>query len=135
MNHTITTKYLGGLRCELVHLKSQSTILTDAPIDNKGKGEAFSPTDLLSVSLASCILTTMGIVADTKGFKIDGAFCQVTKIMNPNPRKIAEIKVEITFAKNDFDDKTKQILNHIVHNCPVALSLHPDIKKTVTLNF
>jgi putative redox protein len=135
MTHSITAKYLGGLRCELVHLKSQATVLTDAPVDNKGKGEAFSPTDLLAVSLASCMLTTMGIAADIKGFNIDGAFCQVTKIMQSDPRKIAEIKVEITFAKNNFDDHAKQILQRTAHQCPVSLSLNQDVKQNIIFNF
>lgn len=136
MTITIQTKYLGDLRTESLHLKSGNTLITDAPIDNKGKGEAFSPTDLLATSLASCMFTIMGIVASSKGWNIDGATCDVTKIMSAQlPRKVVEIVIVFNFAANDFDESQKQVLRDAAYSCPVALSLAEDLKKTVTFNF
>jgi len=127
---TIHTTYLGGLRTEATHLQSGTKIITDAPTDNKGKGEAFSPTDLLAESLASCILTTMGIAADVHGINIDNTDCEVTKIMAQNPRRVAEIVVNLKFPQT-YDDKQKKILEHAALGCPVAVSLHPDVVKTI----
>ncbi len=136
MTVTIKTKYLGDLRTTSLHLRSGSEITTDAPVDNNGKGEAFSPTDLLAASLASCMFTIMGIVADKNGFKIDGTECLVTKIMTQVlPRKIQEVIVEFNFPSNDFTKEQKQLLQDAAHSCPVALSVHPDLKKTVIFNF
>lgn len=132
---TITTKYLGDLRCESRHEKSGSVILTDAPLDNNGKGEAFSPTDLLSASLATCMITIMGIAAKKNNFSIDGVECSVTKIMSVSPRKVAEIIVEFSFAKNDFSEEQKEILKNAAYSCPVALSLSADVKKVVKFGF
>lgn len=132
---TISTKYLGDLRCESVHLKSGSVVITDAPVDNKGKGEAFSPTDLLAASLATCMITIMGIVANQHGLNIEGLECDVTKIMSANPRRVAEIVIDFRFAKNDFNDKQRQILIDAAHSCPVALSIHLDLKKTISFGF
>src|SRR5688572_22909494 len=98
---TSTVKYLGQLRTEAVHLKSGNTIITDAPTDNHGKGEAFSPTDLVATALASCMISVMGIVAMKEGItQADGATAEVTKIMYPDPRRIGEIHVTITMPKN-----------------------------------
>lgn len=135
MSITIQTKYLGELRTESTHLKSQNTLITDAPTDNNGKGEAFSPTDLLATSLATCMLTVMGIHADKNDLNIDGTDCAVTKIMATNPRRVSEIVIEFNFPKNNFDEKQRQILQDAAHSCPVAFSLHPDLKKTVSFNF
>jgi putative redox protein len=131
---TIQAKYIGGLRTEATHLQSGTKLITDAPTDNKGKGEAFSPTDLLAESLASCILTTMGIAADTHGINIDNTKCEVTKIMAPNPRRVAEVVVDLKFP-GDYSDKEKKILEHSALTCPVAISLHPDIKKTISFGW
>ena len=131
---TIHTTYQGGLRTEATHLQSGTKIITDAPTDNKGKGEAFSPTDLLSESLAGCILTTMGIAADVHGINIDGTEAEVTKIMAANPRRVAEVVVNLKFPKS-YDEKERNILEHAAHTCPVALSLHPDVKQTVTFGW
>ena len=131
MTITIKTKYLGELRCESLHVKSGQVITTDAPLDNKGKGEAFSPTDLLAASLATCMLTIMGIAANNNSLNIDDATCEVTKVMNANPRKVAEIIIEFKFPQNNFSDLQKEILKNAAYSCPVALSLHPDLKKTV----
>lgn len=135
MTYTISSKYLGDLRTHSIHLKSGSELITDAPLDNQGKGEAFSPTDLLAASLATCMMTIMGITARKARLNIDDVSCNVTKIMQSNPRKVSEIIIEFNFPKNNFDQTQKQILQEAAHTCPVALSLHPDLKKTVSFNF
>lgn len=135
MTITITTKYLGDLRTSSIHLKSGNSLITDAPVDNKGKGEAFSPTDLLAASLSSCMFTIMGIVANQHGLNIEGTSSEVTKIMSANPRKISEIIINFNFLENNFDEKQKEILRNAALTCPVALSLHDDLKKTVNFNF
>lgn len=127
--------YTGNLHTTATHLLSGNSIVTDAPPDNQGKGEAFSPTDLLATAFATCILTVMGLAARTHNFNIDNAKCKVTKIMSANPRRVAEIKVDIDFPKNNYSEKEKNILHHCIKNCPVALSLHPEVKQTVNLNF
>ncbi len=131
---TIHTTYLGGLRTEATHLQSGTKIITDAPTDNKGKGEAFSPTDLLAESLAACILTTMGIAADVHGINIDNTEAEVTKIMAQNPRRVAEVVVNLKFPQT-YDDKQKKILEHAALGCPVAVSLHPDVVKTISFGW
>ncbi len=127
---TIKTTYLGGLRTKATHLQSGTTILTDAPVDNKGKGEAFSPTDLLAEALAGCILTTMAIAADVHGIDMDNTTAEVTKVMAPNPRRVAEVIVNLQFPKT-YTDKEKTILEKAALGCPVHVSLHPDVKKTI----
>lgn len=128
-------EYLGGLRTSSVHLKSGKIIITDAPPDNNGKGEAFSPTDLLSTSLGCCMLTIMGIVAERHALNIDGTTVDITKIMEANPRRVGEIVVEMTLPKNNFTDKDKQLLENAAMTCPVAKSLHPDLKQTVIFHW
>lgn len=129
---TSLVKYLGELRTEATHLQSGVVIHTDAPKDNHGKGEAFSPTDLTATSLASCMISIMGIVAMKEGFTtVDGAIGEVTKVMYPDPRRIGEIHVKITFPKKNYTDKEKRMYEHAAHTCPVAKSLHPDIKQVV----
>lgn len=127
--------YNGGLRTTSVHERSGNEIITDAPVDNKGKGEAFSPTDLLATSLGNCMLTIVGIAANEHGFSIDGATCEITKIMAENPRRVAEIVVNFQFPANSYTDKDKKIIERSANTCPVAYSLHPDIKKTVSFNY
>ncbi|WP_285010644.1 OsmC family protein [Pedobacter faecalis] len=127
--------YNGGLRTTSVHERSGNTITTDAPVDNKGKGEAFSPTDLLATSLGNCMLTIVGIAANEHGFDIDGTTCEITKIMAEGPRRVSEIIVEFQFPDNNYSDKVKAIIERSAHTCPVAYSLHPDIKQTVTFNY
>ncbi len=132
---TSTVTYLGNLRCENTHLKSGSTFNTDAPIDNNGKGEAFSPTDTIATGLANCILTVMGIKASTMdGVSIDGAVANVTKTMSSSPRRISTIKIEISMPTS-CDIKTQKILEHTAHTCPVHYSLHPDIEKDILFNW
>jgi putative redox protein len=132
---TARTVYKGELRTEALHVRSGNIILTDAPPDNKGKGEYFSPTDLVAAALGSCIFTIMGIAAREHGFSIDGASCSITKIMAENPRRIGEIKVEFDFTGRDYTDKQKKILDYCVRTCPVALSLREELKQNVTLHF
>lgn len=127
--------YLGNLRTEASHLASGNKIITDAPIDNHGKGEAFSPTDLLCSSLASCMLTIMGITANTNNINITNTEILATKIMGNDPRRVVEIIIEMSFPTNSYSEKEKQILMNAAKTCPVAKSLHPDIKQTITFNF
>ncbi len=127
--------YAGNLRTEATHIKSGAVITTDAPVDNNGKGEAFSPTDLMSTSLGSCMLTIMGIVADRHNIDIKGTVIDITKIMEANPRRVGEIIVEFTFPKNNFSDKEKELLEHAAHTCPVAMSLSSELKQTVVFNY
>jgi putative redox protein len=128
---TIRTKYLGELRTEALHVKSGQKIITDAPPDNQGKGEAFSPTDLMSASLGSCMLTLMGIAARTHQIDMEGTSMKITKIMAANPRRVAEVVIEISMTGKNYSDKEKKILEVAALTCPVALSLHPDLKQTV----
>jgi putative redox protein len=114
-------------------MRSGSVIETDAPIDNRGKGERFSPTDLVATALAACIVTTMAIAGDTHGIDIDGTECEVEKIMVADPRRIGEIKVHITMpAGKAYTEKEKLVLERAAHTCPVAKSLHPDLKETIS---
>lgn len=132
---TASTKYIGDLRTEITHLRSGSVIISDAPVDNKGKGENFSPTDLVASALGSCILTIMGIAAREHGFSIDGSSCRITKIMTEKPRKIGEIKIDFDFTQNEYTEKQRKILEYCVKTCPVALSLNDSVNQNVTLNF
>ena len=126
-------EYLGSLRTQGTHLKSGIQIITDAPVDNNGKGEAFSPTDLTAFSLASCIITTMGIQANKNGWLLDGIHAEVEKIMTATaPRKIAGVRVKLTFpASAPKESETRVLLKTIAETCPVGLSLHPDLKQEV----
>lgn len=127
--------YLGNLRTEAVHLKSGNKIITDAPPDNNGKGEAFSPTDLLATSLGSCMLTIMGIMAERHAINIEGTSIEITKIMEANPRRVGEIIVEFTMPKNNYSEKEKTLLENAAHTCPVAKSLSSELKQTVIFNY
>ena len=132
---TISTIYSGNLRTQATHNASGNIIITDAPVDNKGRGEAFSPTDLLATSLGNCMLTLIGIAANEHGFNTDGTTCSITKIMAPDPRRVVEIKAALTFPSNSYTEKEKKIIERAALTCPVYYSLHPDIKKDVTFNF
>lgn len=124
--------YAGDLRTEVIHIPSQSKLLTDAPTDNMGKGETFSPTDLLAVALTTCMITTMSIKARKEGFDIEGTTAEVKKIMASDPRRVYEIVIRIDFPPMNFTREQKKFLEHTAHHCPVALSIHPDVKQTVT---
>ena len=123
-------KYSGDLRTEACHIQSGISIVTDAPVDNQGKGEAFSPTDLIATALASCILTIMGIVAERNNFKLIGTTAEVEKIMGASPRKIEQIKINIFFIK-DFDKKIRRKLEIAALTCPVSNSLNASLKKSI----
>jgi putative redox protein len=128
--------YSGGLRTTAVHERSGNEIITDAPVDNKGKGEAFSPTDLLATSLGNCMLTIVGIAANEHGFDIDGTTCEITKVMaQDGPRRVSEIVVDFKFPSNGYSDKIKTVIERSANTCPVAYSIHPDIKKTISFNY
>lgn len=124
-------KYLGELRTEATHLASGIRIITDAPIDNNGKGQAFSPTDLLSSALASCMLTIMGIAANTHNINIVGTEAEVTKIMASGPRRVAEIHVLVKMPSVAYSDKERNILENAARTCPVALSINPVIVQKI----
>ena len=126
--------YSGDLRTESEHLKSGNKIITDAPIDNEGKGEGFSPTDLVATSLANCMLTIMGIVARRHEVNIDGTRADVEKIMGTEPRRITEIQIEFYFPGN-YDSKTKTILEKAALNCPVAKSLAESLQQSIGFNY
>lgn len=124
--------YEGNLRTIATHLKSGTVIETDAPTDNNGKGERFSPTDLVATALASCMCTLMGIAANTHHINIDGIVCEVEKIMAANPRRIAAVKVQVQMpVTQTYSDKEKAILERAALTCPVYLSLHEECKKSV----
>lgn len=131
---TSKVEYLGNLRTESTHIKSNNSFITDAPTDNNGKGEAFSPTDTVATGLASCMLTVMGIKARDMGVDMSGTTAEVTKTMASNPRRISKIEVAINFSF-ETDDKTRKILEHTANTCPVHYSLHPDIEKDITFNW
>jgi uncharacterized OsmC-like protein len=130
---TSTVVYNGELRTTCTHLRSGNSFETDAPVDNKGKGERFSPTDTLATSLANCMITTMGIKAQSMGFDLSGVKIDVLKIMKADPRRVGAI--ELTFHIPDdlknIDDKVKTILKNTGYTCPVAISLHSDIEQKV----
>ncbi|WP_114750662.1 OsmC family protein [Pleomorphovibrio marinus] len=132
---TIKSKYEGNLRTSSKHLRSGKEIITDAPVDNNGKGEAFSPTDLVAAALGTCMVTIMGIVAARENVEIEGLSWEITKIMNNQPRKIKEIIVDIRWEQPVDDEKLKQKLKNAAKTCPVALSLHPEIQQTLQFNF
>jgi len=132
---TIKTIYLGQLRTENEHLQSGNKVITDAPIDNRGKGEYFSPTDLLATALGSCILTIMGITARDNDIDIEGTQVDVTKIMASDPRRVAEVVVEFTFPAKNYSDDEKKIVESVAGTSPVPLSLHPDLKQTIKFNW
>jgi uncharacterized OsmC-like protein len=127
--------YLGNLQTEAIHLQSGIKIITDPPVDNNGKGEAFSPTDLMSTSLGSCMLTIMGIVAQRHEINIEGTTIDITKIMEANPRRVGEIIVEFQMPKNNYSDKDKQLLENAARSCPVAQSLKAELKQTIIFNY
>ena len=132
---TISGQYVGALRTQATHLKSQNTIVTDAPPDNNGKGEAFSPTDLVCAALSSCMMTLMGMLAERENINLEGLRSEVVKVMASNPRKIAEI--QITFAHPNLvatEIKNKK-LKQAALTCPVALSLSDSVKQVIAFDW
>ena len=131
---TSKVNYLGDLRTSAIHIASAKNIITDAPIDNQGKGEAFSPTDTVATALASCLLTIMGIKARDLNIDIKNTTAEVSKMMASNPRRISEIKVTVNFTKS-YDQRIKKILEKAALACPVSNSLHPDLKQNILFNW
>ena len=132
---TIKSKYLGDLRTECIHLQSGNKIFTDAPTDNRGKGEAFSPTDLLATSLGSCIMTIMGIVARDNNIDIVGTEVDITKIMASDPRRVSEVVVEFNFPDKNYSEEEKKIVESVAGTSPVPLSVHYNLKQTIKMNW
>lgn len=135
MNPGMNVKYLGELRCEATHLRSGNKLITDAPPDNHGKGEAFSPTDLLCTSLACCMTALLGIVANEKGILLGNIDADIEKIMAPDPRRVVKINIDLRIEDKNFSDREKAILEHTALTCPVAKSLHPDIEQNITFSY
>ncbi len=135
-HHMATSQvvYEGELRTIATHIFSNSSIITDAPLDNHGKAEAFSPTDLVATALASCMLTVMGIKARDMHYNLNGTKATVTKIMASDPRRIAEVRITLQLAQ-PADVKTQKIIENTGRTCPVAKSLHPDLIQNITFNW
>jgi uncharacterized OsmC-like protein len=123
--------YAGDLRVVSKHVKSGQEVHSDAPVDNHGKGEAFSPTDIMATSLAKCMLTVMGIRAEKMGIDMSGSTAKVYKVMASEPRRISQIRIEVLMSAS-FSEKKRKILEMTGRQCPVALSLHPDLKQEIT---
>tara|TARA_B000000557_G_scaffold60129_2_gene46970 strand:+ start:818 stop:1225 length:408 start_codon:yes stop_codon:yes gene_type:complete len=135
MSHKIESSYLGGLRVSSTHLASNTEIITDAPVDNNGKGESFSPTDLVATALGTCMITVMGIYAEKNGILMPNVYSRTNKVMSSTPRKISKLKIEIIFGDNQLSEVEKQCLKDVALNCPVAKSLHPDLKQEIEFIF
>ena len=132
---TVQTTYIGDLRTENTHLQSGVRLITDAPCDNRGKGESFSPTDLVATALGNCIMTIMGIKPMDNNIDIRGTRVEITKIMADNPRRIAEVIVSFIFPKNNYSTQQKELIESVAGTSPVPLSLHPSIKQTILFNW
>lgn len=131
---TSKVTYLGDLRTSSIHLQSGNEIISDAPLDNNGKGEAFSPTDTVANALASCMMTIMGIKARDMDIDLKGSTAEVTKMMNAEPRRIGAIEVVFDMV-GTADQKSKTILERVAMTCPVFLSLNTEIEKRITFNW
>jgi putative redox protein len=134
---TVKTSYLGDLRTNSTHLQSGNQLITDAPTDNMGKGEAFSPTDLLATAMGTCILTTMAIVAQRDGIELAGSDIEVTKIMTQTPpRRIASVEINLKMKSNIvLSPEQIKKLENTAHKCPVSLSLHPDVVQVLVFEW
>lgn len=132
---TCTVKYLGELRTEARHTKSGHTFVTDAPTDNHGKGEAFSPTDLIAASLLSCMISVMGIAANARGWELGEIEGEIQKTMASNPRRVAALAAKIRFRNNQLDGGQRHLLEQIALECPVAKSLDPAIEQLVEFEY
>lgn len=131
---TLKTEFLGDLRTEITHVQSGNTVTTDAPTDNNGKGEYISPTDMVAGALGSCMLTIMDMAAKRLGIELKGTKLEITKVMAADPRRIGEIKIDFYFPFS-CDHKAKTILQRAADTCPVAKSLHPDLKQTIEFHY
>ncbi|MEO8069285.1 MAG: OsmC family protein [Flavobacteriales bacterium] len=132
---TAQVTYLGGLRTEAIHLRSGQRIITDAPLDNQGKGEAFSPTDLMSTSLACCMMSIMSIAARERDLPLVGCEARVVKHMAANPRRVQRIEIHISLQGAGLDEKARTILELAAQTCPVALSLRADLVQELTFTY
>ena len=132
---TISNEYQGELRTRCIHLKSENAVITDAPTDNNGRGEAFSPTDLVAGALSACMMTIMGIKSEPENIDLEGLRSDVTKIMTSHPRRISEVKIEFFWEQCTASDEQREMLKQAALTCPVALSIHPDIKQDVVFHF
>jgi uncharacterized OsmC-like protein len=132
---TAKVTYMGDLRTECIHIQSGSRIITDAPCDNEGKGEAFSPTDLLATSLGACIMTIMGIKARKNQIDLTGTEVEITKIMASGPRRVAEVVVEFFFPEKPYTSEEKQLIESVAGTSPVPLSLHPEMIQTIRFHW
>jgi uncharacterized OsmC-like protein len=132
---TVQTTYLGDLRTESVHLQSGTKILTDAPTDNRGKGEAFSPTDLLATSLGTCILTIMGIKAMDNNIDIRGTKLDITKIMASDPRRVSEVLMDFHFPDKKYTAEEKTMIESVAGISPVPLSVHANLIQTIQFHW
>ncbi len=132
---TVKTIYLGDLRTQNIHLQSGCKIITDAPCDNRGKGEAFSPTDLLATSLGTCIMTIMGMKAMDNGIDLTGTEIEITKIMASDPRRVGEVILEFNFPKKSYSIEDRLLIESVTATCPVPLSVHPGLKQTIRFNW
>lgn len=133
---TIQTIYQGNLRTKATHIASGNTLITDAPVDNNGKGEAFSPTDLVCAALGSCMMTIMGIVAEREKIELRDTKFEIIKTMASNPRKIAKIEIVFDMKANiSLSTEQQEKLKRAALTCPVALSLHPDVEQVVSFTF
>jgi uncharacterized OsmC-like protein len=132
---TAKGSYLGELRTENTHSASGKKFITDAPVDNNGKGEAFSPTDTVCAALSSCMMTLMGIYAERENINLAGLSSEITKHMAANPRRISKIEIHFNWPHPEATDHQKELLKRAAITCPVAHSLHPDIEQVVSFNF
>lgn len=131
---TSKVKYLGGLRTECTHIQSGTVIHTDAPIDNKGKGAKFSPTDLIATAYASCMLTIIGIYCNEHGYSFENGDATVTKVMAASPRRIGKLVIEMNLAGNGWDEETAEKVIRAGKACPVAKSVSDDMEIEITFN-
>lgn len=132
---TATGKYLGELRTEVRHTQSGQTFITDAPTDNNGKGEAFSPTDTVCAALSSCMMTLMGIYANRENIDLSGLHSEIVKHMGTNPRRIVKIEIRFTWSNPQGTPHQFEMLKKAALSCPVSHSLHPDLEQDISFNF
>lgn len=135
MSKISKTEYMGGLRTEATHLRSERSVITDAPLDNNGKGEAFSPTDLVATALSSCMMTLMGIAANKNDFVLGPASAEIEKIMESNPRRIGEVRVHVRIQDTGYSQVQKDIMERAAINCPVAKSLSSELKQSLSFEY
>lgn len=135
MNTMMTVDYNGDLRCSGTHVGSGNRLTTDAPLDNNGKGEAFSPTDLLCTSLACCMITVMGIAAEKKEIQIGKIHADIEKIMAAEPRRVAEIKIHLKIEDKNYGNRERRLLEAAANSCPVAKSLSADLKQSISFEY